>query len=182
MSPPPKKTPVRIGLKKKSADADSDISDLMSASTMEALEEIVVLDVEEVEGNASDSDPDEDLQELPDLEDEIERDIDPDYVPEPQAGTSKGKSLINRPNVKSKRSLNLLSKDKDQDTESPAKTGKGRSSAPIWKYFIVSDRKIANGQIEKGACCIVEVGGTACMKRIMQNGSSTTGLNQHNIV
>ena len=108
MSPPPKKTPVRIGLKKKSADADSDISDLMSASTMEALEEIVVLDVEEVEANASVSDPDDDLQEFPDLEDEIEREIDPDYVPE--VGTStKGKRLINRPNVQPKQPLNLLS-------------------------------------------------------------------------
>ena len=71
----------------------------------------------------------------------------------------------------------MLNKDKD-DTDSPVK-GKGRSNAPIWKYFIVSDRKVGGGPIEKGACCIVEVGGTACMKRIMQNGSSTTGLNQH---
>ena len=33
--------------------------------------------------------------------------------------------------------------------------------------------------MEKGAECIVDVGGTPCMKRIMQNLSSTTGLNQH---
>ena len=64
-----KKVPVRIGLTKKTAD-QSDISDLMSASTMEALEEFV-----------EEALSDEDLHELPELEDEIERDADPDYVP-----------------------------------------------------------------------------------------------------
>ena len=77
---------------------------------MEALEDILVLDVEQVhvEDSESVSDPDDDLQELPNLEDEIEREIDPDYVPE--VGTStKGKRLINRPNVQPKKPLNLLS-------------------------------------------------------------------------
>ena len=107
----PKKIPVRIGLTKKPANADN--SD-MSASTMEALEDIGVLDVEQVhvEDSASVSDPDDDLQELPEIEDEIEQDADPDYVPEPSTST-KDKQLINRPHVQPKRSLKLLNKDKD---------------------------------------------------------------------
>ena len=99
--------PVRIGLTKKPADK-SDISDLMSASTMEALEEFV-----------EEALSDEDLQELPKLEDEIERDADPDYVPE--AGPSekgKGKRLVNKPFVLPKRSLKLeklILEDKDEE-------------------------------------------------------------------
>ena len=156
-----KKVPVRIGLTKKTAD-QSDISDLMSASTMEALEEFV-----------EEALSDEDLHELPELEDEIERDADPDYVPE--AGPSeKGKRLVNKPFVLPKRSLKLT----EESTPVSVNT-KGRSNAPIWKYFIVSDKPLAGGLIEKGAACIVEVGGIACMKRIRQYGSSTTGLNQH---
>ena len=171
--------PVRIGLTKKpatpapaSADQDpddpDDISALMSESTMEVLEDIVQVHQEEIRG--------EDV-ELPDLDDELERDLDPDFVPpSPRPSTSsinKGKRLINKPQVQPKRSLNLL----NRDTQDPETEGKGRSNAPIWKYFNVSDRKVANGLIEKGAVCIVEVGGVLCGKRIMQNGSSTTGLN-----
>ena len=182
-----KKVPVRIGLKKKpasaSANADSDISDLMSASTMEALEDIVVLDVEDVESALSD----DEHEELPELEDEIERDLDPDYVPDAGPSSSrdpKGKRLINRPQQLPKRSLNLVNKDTEssqssQSTSSQSQpTGKGRSTAPIWLYFHVSDKTVG-GHIQKGAVCIVDISGNPCGKRIMQNGSSTTGLNQH---
>ena len=177
-----KKVPVRIGLTKKPADVDT--SDLLSSSTMEALQDIIDTDIVEVVQESQDQDefdPDEELVELPDLEDEIERDIDPDYVPEVLPSTStgvKGKRLLNRPQMQPKRSLNLINKD-NEDTPTASAQGKGRSSAPIWAYFIVSDRKIAGGQISKGAECIVDVGGVPCGKRIMQNGSSTTGLNQH---
>ena len=138
----PKKVPVRIGLTKKPTD---DISDLMPARTMEALEDIVDL----VEQALSDED------ELPDLDisDKIDCDVDPDYVPDAVPSTStttKGKRLVNKPFVLPKRSLHLVSQD--HDTEAPANPKcKGRSNAPIWKYFNVSDRKIAGGQIEKGA-------------------------------
>ena len=150
MSPKEKKIPVRIGLTKKPANADN--SD-MSASTMEALEDSCLGCWTSSCGSQChcQCDPDNDLQ------DEIDWDADPEYVSEPSTST-KGKRLINRPHVQPKRSLNLLNKDKD-DTNSPVK-GKGRSNAPIWKYFIVSDRKVGGGPIEKGACCIVEVGGT----------------------
>ena len=174
----PKKVPVRIGLTKKPADADESDLGLLSASTLEALEDIVTLD--DVDVVVEDEDAISDLDELPDLEDEIDRDIDPDYV-QPVASTStarKGKSLLNRPNVQAKRSLNLINKDKDNEAPAPT-AGKGRSSAPIWAYFIVSDRKRGDGQTQKGAECIVHISGVPCGKRIMQNGSSTTGLNQH---
>ena len=73
-----------------------------------------------------------------------------------------------------KRSLSLVNKN----VEDPA-SGKGRSNAPVWPYFIVSDPKVGGSQIEIGAGCIVDVAGVPCGKRIMQNSSSTTGLNQH---
>ena len=107
----PKKIPVRIGLKKKQASAsapaptgsDSDLQ-ILSESTMEVLEALEHADDDEdVDGN---------LYELPDLEDEMERDLDPDYVPEAVPSTSsavvKGKQLLNRPNMPPKRSLNLV--------------------------------------------------------------------------
>ena len=168
------KKPIRIGLTKKPADQDEDdISALMSDSTVEALAEIVqdVHDLEE-----SESEVDGQFVELPDLEDELDRDTDPDFVPPARPSTSKGKRLLNKPQVQPKRSLNLLTKDTPEPDD--AEIGKGRSNAPIWKYFHVSDRKVGN-HMEKGAVCIVDVGGVACGKRIMQNGSSTTGLNQH---
>ena len=176
--------PVRIGLTKKPANSasavelENDISDLLSESTMDALDEIVQ-DVHEIQ-----EDEDEDdgrFYELPELEDELDRDTDPDFVPpaRPRPSTStaskKGKSLLHKPQVLPKRSLNLLSKD---TPEAESETSKGRSSAPIWKYFTVSDRKVGN-HMQKGAVCIVDVGGVPCDKRIMQNLSSTTGLNQH---
>ena len=181
----PKKIPVRIGLKKKEASAstasapapvtgsDSDLQ-ILSESTMKVLEAL--------ENADDDEDVDGNLYELPDLEDEMERDLDPDYVPEAVPSTSsavvKGKHLLNRPNMPPKRSLNLV-KENVADSDTPTKaTGKGRSNAPIWIYFIVSDRKVG-GHMQKGAECIVEVGKAPCGKRIMQNGSSTTGLNQH---
>ena len=120
-----KKVPVRIGLTKKPADGET--SELFSASTMEALEDIVTLEVQLVE--AAMSGEDEDVQELPDLEDEIERDIDPDYVPPAVPSTStarKDKSLLNGPQVMPKSLFNLVNKD----VEAPA-AGKGRSSATI---------------------------------------------------
>ena len=165
----PKKVPVRIGLTKKTTepdpDLDADISDLMSASTMEVLEQ-----------------EDGGLYELPpDLEDELERDADPDYVPEQSTSAvaaTKGKRIPNRPDLQPKRTLNLVSNDTPQ-SQTDRDAGKGRSNAPIWKFFKVSDRQLGGGQVEKGAVCIVEVGGFPCDKRIMQNGSSTTGLNQH---
>ena len=48
----------------------------------------------------------------------------------------------------------------------------------IWKHLDDSDKKI-NDRIEKGAVCKVDVSDLPCGKRIMQNGSSTTSLNQH---
>ena len=62
-------------------------------------------------------------------------------------------------------------------TEADENARKGRSNALIWRYFKVSDCKVGGGQVKKGAVCIVDVGGVPCAKRIMQNGSSTTGLN-----
>ena len=131
---------------------------------MEALQDIIDTDIVEVVQESQDQgefDPDEELVELPDLEDEIERDIDPDYVPEVLPSTStgvKGKRLLNRPQMQPKRSLNLINKD-NEGTPTASAPGKGRSSAPIWAYFIVSNRNIAGGQIAKGAECIVDVGG-----------------------
>ena len=54
----------------------------------------------------------------------------------------------------------------------------GRSNKPIWAFFTVNDRKVG-GQLEKGALCQVEVGGVICGRRLLQNGASTTGLNNH---
>ena len=112
----PKKVPVRIGLTKKTTepepDLDADISDLMSASTMEVLEQ-----------------EDGGLYELPpDLEDELERDADPDYVPEQStsaaaATSTKGKRIPNRP----KRTLNLVRNDTPQ-SQTDRDAGKGRSN------------------------------------------------------
>ena len=97
----PKKSPVRIGLKKKQASAstasapaptgsDSDLQ-ILSESTMEVLEAL--------ENADDDEDVDGNLYELPELEDEMERDLDPDYVPEAVPSTSsvvgKGKQLLN---------------------------------------------------------------------------------------
>ena len=123
------KKPIRIGLTKKPADQDEDdISALMSDSTVEALAEIVqdVHDLEE-----SESEVDGQFVELPDLEDELDRDRDPDFVPPARPSTSKGKRLLNKPQVQPKRSLNLLTKDTPEPDD--AEIGKGRSNAPIWK-------------------------------------------------
>ena len=54
----------------------------------------------------------------------------------------------------------------------------GRSKAPIWAYYIADDRKV-NGHLEKRAICQINVGGGICGKRILQNGSTTSGLNNH---
>ena len=163
----PPKDPIQIGLTKKrpaasaSAVPDDDFEDEidntvppLSDSVMEALENLV---------------PSDESQDL--FGEELDRDQDPDYVQpeqEPQPGPSRlnGKALLKQP------ALNLVT------TATATATGKGRSSAPIWNFFNVSDKTV-NGRIEKGAICKVEVGGVPCGKRIMQNGSSTTGLNQH---
>ena len=155
---PPK--PVRIGLTKRRREEDSDDESVvapLSVSLMNALEDIVTVNV--------DPNEEEIFEESEDLfADDIDRDRDPDYVqPEPQPGTSRREKAVTQP------ALNLVT------TET---AGKGRSSAPIWNFFNVSDKKV-NGRIEKGAMCKVDVGGVPCGKRIMQNGSSTTGLNQH---
>ena len=161
----PPKDPIRIGLTKKrpaaaSAVHDDDLQDEidntippLSDSVMEALESLV---------------PSDESQDL--FGEELDRDQDPDYVQpdlqEPQAGPSRLRGRGKQP------ALNLVT------TATATATGKGRSSAPIWNFFNVSDKTV-NGRIEKGAICKVEVGGVPCGKRIMQNGSSTTGLNQH---
>ena len=110
--------------------------------------------------------------------DEIESDAHPDYVPAkavPSTST-RGKRLLDRPQVQPKRSLNLV--NNDTQAEAPSGTGKGRAMLRFGKYVNVSDRKVG-ALNEKGAVCIVDVGGVPCGKIIMQNGSSTTGLNQH---
>ena len=166
-----KKILVRTSLTKK-----ADTSDILSASTMEALEELVVLNVDQIEARLSDED--DHLEDLPDLEDEVERDAHPDYVPAkavPSTST-RGKRLLDRPQVQPKRSLNLV--NNDTQAEAPSGTGKGRAMLRFGKYVNVSDRK-AGALNEKRAVCIVDVGGVPCGKIIMQNGSSTTGLNQH---
>ena len=159
----PPKDPIRIGLTKKRPAAavhDDDLQDEidntippLSDSVMEALESLV---------------PSDESQDL--FGEELDRDQDPDYVQpdlqEPQAGPSRLRGRGKQP------ALNLVT------TATATATGKGRSSAPIWNFFNVSDKTV-NGRIEKGAICKVEVGGVPCGKRIMQNGSSTTGLNQH---
>ena len=159
----PPKDPIRIGLTKKRQAAavhDDDLQDEidntippLSDSVMEASESLV---------------PSDESQDL--FGEELDRDQDPDYVQpdlqEPQAGPSRLRGRGKQP------ALNLVT------TATATATGKGRSSAPIWNFFNVSDKTV-NGRIEKGAICKVEVGGVPCGKRIMQNGSSTTGLNQH---
>ena len=132
----PKKIPVRIGLTKKpeAVDADTnlaDTSDLLSASTMEALEEMVSVQLSD-----NDDDDDDNGYELPELVDEIERDADPDYVPEAVPSTSsKGKRLLNKPQVQPKRSLKLVNNDSQAEISAAAGTsaemGKGRSNAPV---------------------------------------------------
>ena len=70
--------PVRIGLTKKPANSasavelENDISDLLSESTMDALDEIVQ-DVHEIQEDEDDGR----FYELPELEDELDRDTDP---------------------------------------------------------------------------------------------------------
>jgi hypothetical protein len=161
----PPKEPIRIGLTKNKskndvrgenvelpdspADLDKTVPPL-SASVMNVLEDLVDSETEDL------------------FADEIERDNDPDYVqpePEPVAGPSR---LVKE--GRPKPVLNLVTVS--------VTDGKGRSTAPIWDYFDVSD-KLVNGRMEKGAVCKVDMGGVPCGKRIMQNGSSTTGLNQH---
>ena len=159
----PPKEPIRIGLTKNKTKDDAarggenvdlpqspDLDQTMpplSASVMNVLEDMV------------DDNESEDL-----FADEIERDIDPDYIqPENEPRPSTSKSVHKQP-------LKLVTVS--------VTDGKGRSTAPIWRFFDVSDKKV-NGRLEKGAVCKVDVGGVPCGKRILQNGSSTTGLNQH---
>ena len=154
----PPKIPIRIGLTKQRPQPDDELVDELdlaplSESVMEALEDIVS------------NDASEDL-----FGEELDRDQDPDYVQPEEADPSRlrGKTSDKQP------TLNLVT----SATATGSGNGKGRSNAPIWKYFDVSDKKV-NGRMEKGAVCKVEVGGIPCGKRIMQNLSSTTGLNQH---
>ena len=144
---PPK--PVRIGLTKRRREEDSDDESVvapLSVSLMNALEDIVSVNV--------DPNEEDNFEESEDLfADDIDRDRDPDYVqPEAQPGPSRREKALTQP------ALNLVT------TET---AGKGRSSAPIWNFFNVSDKKV-NGRIEKGAMCKVDVGGVPCGKRIMQ--------------
>ena len=160
----PPKNPVRIGLiKQRPAPTDDDLVDEfdndntvppLSTSVMEALEEIVSEDASE------------DL-----FAEEIDRDRDPDYV-QPQDAEQPGPSRLRG---KKQPALNLVT---TATGTASSVNSKGRSNAPIWKYFDISDKNV-NGRIEKGAVCKVEVSGIPCGKRIMQNLSSTTGLNQH---
>ena len=160
----PPKNPVRIGLiKQRPAPTDDDLVDEfdndntvppLSTSVMEALEEIVSEDASE------------DL-----FAEEIDRDRDPDYV-QPQDAEQPGPSRLRG---KKQPALNLVT---TATGTASSVNSKGRSNAPIWKYFDISDKNV-NGRIEKGAVCKVDVSGIPCGKRIMQNLSSTTGLNQH---
>ena len=144
MSKKTPKTPARK--QSQSQQSDEDLN-LLSASTMDVLQGFI--------------------------EDEIERDIDPDFVPETQA-SSDDPDEPDYQEPTTSRALKLVTVDKEKEKDG----GKGRSSNPIWNYFNVSDRKVG-GRIEKGAICKVEISGVPCGKRIMQNGSTTSGLNQH---
>ena len=173
--------PVRIGLKRKASVAliDDDFSDegdeLMSQavsvadhdetlapltnSTMKVLEKFVDLDLEKSISSVEDI-----------FEDDIELDKDPDYVPEQEPvapSTSKGKALL-KPTA--------VSAPKTTATKSTEPGG--RTKAPIWAYYVPDDKKV-NGHIVKAAICQVKVGGIICAKRLLQTGSTTSGLNSH---
>ena len=173
--------PVRIGLKRKASVAliDDDFSDegdeLMSQavsvadhdetlapltnSTMKVLEKFVDLDLEKSISSVEDI-----------FEDDIELDKDPDYVPEPEPvapSTSKGKALLKPTAVSAPKTTAIKS----------AEPG-GRTKAPIWAYYVPDDKKV-NGHIVKAAICQVKVGGIICAKRLLQTGSTTSGLNSH---
>ena len=173
--------PVRIGLKRKASVAliDDDFSDegdeLMSQavsvadhdetlapltnSTMKVLEKFVDLDLEKSISSVEDI-----------FEDDIELDKDPDYVPEPEPvapSTSKGKALL-KPTA--------VSAPKTTATKSTEPGG--RTKAPIWAYYVPDDKKV-NGHLIKAAICQVKVGGHICGKRLLQTGSTTSGLNSH---
>ena len=158
--PPKEPVPVRIGLKKKKCNVDLDATAApLSESVMDALCEIVEVQ-SDISDLANESSASDDL-----FGEELDRDRDPDYVqpqPDPKPSISKALNLVTDVTV----------------THTHTAGGKGRSTAPIWDYFEVSDKKV-NGKIDKGAVCKVDMGGVPCGKRIMQNGSSTTGLNQH---
>ena len=105
--------------------------------------------------------------------DEIELDNDPDYVPDPddpQPSTSRSV-----PKAKSSATATATT---SSASELPKPLPGGRSNAPIWAYYIADDKKV-NGHLEKGAICQINVGGGICGKRILQNGSTTSGLNNH---
>ena len=174
---------VRIGLKRKASVAliDDDFSDegdeLMSQavsvadndetlapltnSTMKVLEKFVDLDLEK---SISSVESVEDI-----FADDIDLDKDPDYVPEPDVtpSTSKGKALL-KPTA--------VSAPKTTATSAPEPGG--RTKAPIWAYYIPDDKKV-NGNIVKASICQVKVGGIICAKRLLQTGSTTSGLNSH---
>ena len=54
----------------------------------------------------------------------------------------------------------------------------GRTKAPIWANFLADNKKLG-GHLNKGALCQVKVAGAICGKRLLQNGSTTSGLNHH---
>ena len=170
------KRPVRIGLIKKSNQEHDDFSDEgdelisqavsvadktmppLSTSAMEELETLV---------SVSDTSPDDIFA------DDIDLDNDPDYVPEPdnqQPSTSRSV-----PKAKSSATATATT---SSVSELPKPLPGGRSTAPIWAYYIADDKKV-NGHLVKGASCQINVGGGICGKRILQNGSTTSGLNNH---
>ena len=161
------KRPVRIGLIKKSNKESDDFSDegdeLMSQAVSVADETMPPLSesaMEELESLVSTPD---DI-----FADEIELDNDPDYVPKPdnqQPSTSRSV-----PKAKSSATATATT---SSVSELPKPLPGGRSSAPIWAYYIADDKKV-NGHLEKGAICQINVGGGICGKRILQNGSTTT--------
>ena len=190
--------PVRIGLiKKKKSREEEDFSDegdeLMSQalsvadskeldetqppltnSTMKVLEGLVDLENEEEEVTVLEKSTDS-INDL--FADDIERDQDPDYVQPAEVPStsrqsrSKGKSLL-------KPTATGGPKNPSSSSTLPVALPGGRTKAPIWAYFLADDKKIG-GHINKGAICQVNVGGAVCGKRLLQNGSTTSGLNHH---
>ena len=194
--------PVRIGLIKKKqsreereeADFSDEGDELMSQalsvadpkehdetvqpltnSTMKVLEGLVELEEEEITVLERSTDSSDDI-----FEDDIERDRDPDYVqPAEVPGTSrdtraKGKALLKPTSTGGAKNTPSTSTDSTVPVPLPG----GRTKAPIWAYFVADDKKIA-GHLNKGAICQVKVGGAVCGKRLLQNGSTTSGLNHH---
>ena len=180
--------PVRIGLRKNpaaSANENPDFSDegdeLISVSvavpqenldvtvqphtnsTMKILEGLV--DIESEITTVTDSDSSN--ESIDTLADDVDLNLDPDYVPPPPEIPSTSRRSRSKGNALEKPTATRGAKNPATSSTLPVALPGGRKKAPIWAYFIADEKK-TGGHIEKGAKCQANVGGGICAKRLVE--------------